>query len=215
MSGAPSRILVVRHGNTFGPDDRVVWVGRRSDLPLVEKGLEQAHAVAAGLKAAGLVPTCAVSGNLKRTRVSADIVAAELGIADRRIDGRLDEVDYGVWEGKSSEEIQAIPGHAELMEAWQKHDRWPEGAGWGSTRADVVGALASLLADMAEGKGGALPLLVSSNGILRFAPEVLGATVPAGTTLQLKTGHMGVLDRSEGGWTVAGWNLDPARLAEL
>jgi probable phosphoglycerate mutase len=211
----PSRILVVRHGNTFGPDDKVVWVGRRSDMPLVAKGLEQAHAVAAGLKAAGLTPSCAISGNLKRTRVSADIVAAELGITDRRIDGRLDEVDYGQWEGKSTEEIQAIPGHAALIEGWQKSDIWPEGAGWGCTRAEVVGALASLLADMAAGHGGALPLLVSSNGVLRFAPEVLKASVPEGTTLQLKTGRMGVLDRSGEDWRVVAWNLDPSRLAEM
>ena len=31
-------LLLVRHGNTFAPGDRVVWVGKGQDLPLVESG---------------------------------------------------------------------------------------------------------------------------------------------------------------------------------
>ena len=47
-------ILFARHGNTFGPGDKVVWVGRETDLPLVEKGLAQAEAAGQALVRAGL-----------------------------------------------------------------------------------------------------------------------------------------------------------------
>ncbi len=40
------RILFARHGNTFAPGDNVVCVGRETDLALVERGFEQARAVA-------------------------------------------------------------------------------------------------------------------------------------------------------------------------
>ncbi|MDA8232365.1 MAG: histidine phosphatase family protein [Magnetospirillum sp.] len=203
----PDAILFARHGNTFGPGDKVVWVGRASDLPLVERGVEQAHEAAAALDRLGLRPTAVVSGTLKRTRGFAEIVCRDLGIADRRVDGRLDEIDYGAWEGLSSDEIAALPGGAAAQEAWQKNDVWPEGAGWGSTRAEVLAALGGVLADLAAGAGGARPLAVSSNGILRFAPGLLSA--PAAGPLQLKTGAMGCVERAEGGWAMRFWGLAP------
>jgi broad specificity phosphatase PhoE len=205
-------ILFARHGNTFGPGDKVVWVGRGSDLALVERGVEQAHEVAAALAHAGLQPTSITSGTLKRTRGSAEIIAAELGVADRRIDDRLDEIDYGAWEAKSSEEIIAAGGGAEL-EAWQQHDAWPVHAGWGSSREDLLGALAGLLADLQQGKGGERPLVVSSNGILRFVPRLLGAAEEG--AFQLKTGHLGLLVRdAAGAWSVRFWGVAPKALAQ-
>ena len=48
-----SKILLARHGNTFGPGDRIVWVGAQEDLPLVEKGEEQARALGNALRGAG------------------------------------------------------------------------------------------------------------------------------------------------------------------
>ncbi len=204
---APAEILFARHGNTFGPGDKVVWVGRASDLPLVERGLEQAHEAAAALARLGSVPTTVTSGTLKRTRGFAEIVCRELGVAEHRIDSRLDEIDYGTWEGLSSEEIAQLPGGAAAQEAWQKQDAWPEGAGWRTTQADILTALTGLLADLTAGSGGNRPLVVSSNGILRFAPRVLAA--PTTGSLQLKTGALGCVERRDLAWAVRYWGLAP------
>ena len=38
-----ARLILARHGNTFAPTDKPFWVGARSDLSLVEKGLAQAQ----------------------------------------------------------------------------------------------------------------------------------------------------------------------------
>ena len=42
-------LLLARHGNTFEPSDKVVWVGARTDLPLTSMGREQAAALGEGL----------------------------------------------------------------------------------------------------------------------------------------------------------------------
>ncbi len=199
--------LFARHGNTFGPGDKVGWVGRASDLPLVERGLEQAHAAARWLRAHDLIPNLVISGTLKRTRGFAEIVAGDLGIKEHCIDSRLDEIDYGAWEGLSSDEIARLPGGAAAEEAWRTRDVWPENAGWISTEAEILGALGTLLADLAAGAGGPRPLVVGSNGVLRFVPKLLGATVEGAT--QLKTGALGHVAREGQGWTVRGWGVTP------
>jgi probable phosphoglycerate mutase len=204
---APSEIVFARHGNTFAPGDKVVWVGRRSDLPLVARGLEQAHEAAAALKRMDLVPTSVVCASLKRTRGFAEIVCRDLGLAEPRIDPRLNEIDYGAWEGLSTEEIAERTGSTADIEAWQKRDVWPADAGWATTRDEIEGALSGLLAGLAAGEGGARPLVVSSNGILRFAPAALAA--PAEGPLQLKTGALGCVERREAAWKVRFWGLSP------
>ena len=47
------RLILSRHGNTFSPGEKAVWVGRRSDLPLVEEGRRQAVRHWARLVSAG------------------------------------------------------------------------------------------------------------------------------------------------------------------
>ncbi len=205
-------LIFARHGNTFGPGDKVVWVGRETDLPLVERGEEQARQAAEALREAGLVPTSVTSGTLKRTRGFAGIVRAaicpEVPAAQ---DPRLDEIDYGAWAGLSSEEIAALPGGPAMAEAWQSADVWPEAAGWRSTQADILDALRSFLDDvLAAARDGERRLIVSSNGTLRFIPRLLGIAEP-GTSYQMKTGHLGLVRReTDGTLRLACWNVKPA-----
>lgn len=204
-------ILFARHGNTFGPGDRVVWVGRETDLPLVARGEEQAREAAVALERCGLVPGVIYSGTLKRTRGFAGIVALALGVTEHIIDPRLDEVDYGSWAGKSSEDISALPGGLAALTAWQKQDVWPEGAGWGSSKAAVLADLGAFLCDLTT-SAPQRPLVVSSNGILRFAPRLLNPAVD-GVSYQLKTGALGAMRGNVmTGWDVLYWNRAPGDL---
>jgi broad specificity phosphatase PhoE len=205
-------LIFARHGNTFGPGDKVVWVGRETDLPLVERGEEQAREAAEALRAAGLVPTSVTSGTLKRTRGFAGIVRDALcPDAPTAQDPRLDEIDYGAWAGLSSEEIAALPGGTAMAEAWQKEDVWPEAAGWRSTQADILGALRGFLDDaLATAADGERRLIVSSNGTLRFVPRLLGIAEP-GVSYQMKTGHLGLIRReADGRLRLVCWNAKPA-----
>ena len=99
-----SRILLARHGNTFGPGDTPVWVGAKEDLPLVESGEAQARALGEALAEAGLTPSRIICGPLKRTRRAAGVVAELTGYSgSETIDERLKEIDYGSWGGKSND----------------------------------------------------------------------------------------------------------------
>ncbi len=71
-------LLLARHGNTFEPSDKVVWVGARTDLPLTAKGREQAAALGEGLQPMKSAIKRIVSGPLQRTREHAGIAARAL-----------------------------------------------------------------------------------------------------------------------------------------
>ena len=198
-----ARILFARHGNTFGPDDKVVWVGRGSDLPLVDKGRVQAHDAATVLKAQGLIPSAVLAAGLKRTGEFANIVCKDLGIAAPVTESRLDEIHYGRWEGATTEEMTADPVCAAALTGWQQSDIWPDALGWHTTQQDVINALSAVLNQILAGAFGSSPLVVSSNGILRFAPRILG--ISAAHSFQLKTGALGCLEHDGGAWSVRFW----------
>jgi probable phosphoglycerate mutase len=204
---SPQSLLFARHGNTFGPGDKVVWVGRETDLPLVDKGLEQAAAAAQALRRKGLIPDAIYCASLQRTRRFATVVADALGLREPVIDHRLDELDYGRWAGRSNDEILAAdPNAAAAMEAWNAGDVWPEKAGWVSQKNSVMAGLESYAAERLAPGVHARPLTVSSNGILRFLPRLLletGALLPS---FKMRTGHLGLIERDTGTTSLRTWD---------
>ncbi len=196
------KILFARHGNTFGPNDPVVWVGSGSDLPLVEKGLAQAHRAADYLAAHDLRPSAVYAAPLLRTRRFAEIVCEDLALPPPQLDARLNEIHYGPWEGASTEKIAADSVRHQALEAWQQADVWPDALGWQTTQQQVLDNLAAVL-EQVRRSGGDSPLVVSSNGILRFAPRLLQAAYPG--SYQLKTGALGCVDQTETGWAIRFW----------
>ena len=199
------RLLFARHGNTFGPDDQVVWVGAGTDLPLVAKGIDQAHQAAALLAAQDLRPSAVFAATLKRTSQFAQILCADLGLAPPVADSRLNEIHYGAWEAATTDQITADPARKQALELWQQSDVWPDALNWQTTRQQVTESLSSLLAELQTGSAGNQPLIVSSNGILRFAPRILG--VDSAASYQLKTGALGCVDQTANGWAVRFWGV--------
>ncbi|MCM5553815.1 histidine phosphatase family protein [Pleomorphomonas sp. NRK KF1] len=205
-------LILVRHGNTFGPGDKVVWVGARSDLDLVEKGREQAAAVAAGLKAAGLRPSSIYAGPLKRTRQTAEIISADQGVdADRIvISDDLREIDYGSWEARSNDEIRAEVGD-QVIDDWQKRSVWPDGFGWQPGEAGVINGWKSLLVRIRkENEDDAVVLVVSSNGIFRLVAKSLGLSPEEA---KMNTGAVAHLVGDGVCFSVKAWNVAPADLS--
>jgi probable phosphoglycerate mutase len=207
-----ARLILARHGNTFKPEDTPVWVGARSDLPLVEKGVTQAQALAEALQKAGIAPQSLTSGPLQRTSQMATIIAETLNIprATIRIDPRLREIDYGAWEGKSTEAIIAAGGGAELA-AWNKSSVFPTSPGWSPSEAQLIIDTCAILAEARTGTA----LIITSNGILRFFAR---AVINAGdfTDRKVATGHICVMERQSesGGWKIAQWNQPPDRFLQ-
>ncbi|MEI6559050.1 MAG: histidine phosphatase family protein [Rhodospirillaceae bacterium] len=202
-------IIFGRHGNTFGPGDKVVWVGRETDLPLVDTGRQQARAFGAALVRLGLAPDRVFSASLARTRGFAEMVSeAQTRWRQPVIDRRLDEVHYGAWAGKTSEEIAASPGGAAAAEAWSQRDIFPADAGWGSTESEIMGNIRGFIDEVLLTAGPRETLLVvSSNGILRFFPRLLAVTNPDRPSHVMKTGHAGLISGEPGAFRVRFWNV--------
>ncbi len=209
--------LLARHGNTFEKGDKVVWVGARTDLPLTAKGREQAAALAAGLQPVKLHIKRVIAGPLKRTREHAAIMAERLvWPAPIAVDERLREIDYGLWEGRSSEEIQALGGDAELK-AWNETGQWPHAPGWMPSPETIAANVAQLASECAATLGtGDAALLVTSNGILKFFLKLVPGAfedMAARGALKVATGNCCALRHSASGWQIQFWDREPAHLA--
>ncbi|MEU6237014.1 bifunctional RNase H/acid phosphatase [Kitasatospora sp. NPDC047058] len=102
--GTPTTFVLLRHGEThLTPEKRFSGSGG-SDPELSEKGRWQAGRAAEALAARGSVQAV-VASPMRRTRETAEIVAARLGLEVRYEDG-LREVDFGDWEGLTFAEVQ-------------------------------------------------------------------------------------------------------------
>lgn len=94
------RIVVVRHGTTtMNVENR--YRGRR-DIPLDAQGYQDAVDAARALSGTGV--SAVYTGPLRRTIATAQIIADESRIPDLRLLHGLNNVDYGIWEGMTSEE---------------------------------------------------------------------------------------------------------------
>lgn len=105
-------IYVVRHGETeYNAKD--IYQGS-SDVPLNEKGLEQAKLCAKELEHVHFDRILA--SDLVRARVTAETIAAYHKNAPLTIDKRLQEVHFGEWEERSFQEIETLwPGSIQRM----------------------------------------------------------------------------------------------------
>jgi broad specificity phosphatase PhoE len=94
-----TRILIVRHGRTEW--NRVERFRGRADIELDETGMKQAKAAA---KRISEWPVSAIySSPLHRALTTAEIVARPFGLEVRLMPGIID-IDYGEWQGLSTEE---------------------------------------------------------------------------------------------------------------
>ena len=170
------KLILVRHGNTFAKDDKVVWVGARSDLPLVQKGKEQAQAVGMALKESGIKADVLYCGPLKRTVQTAEIALKTAGWdgVKMRISDALREIDYGLWEARSNDDIRAEYGDDDI-DGWQQKSIWPDGYDWSPDPETILASWNAMVAEIAETFGeDATAIIVTSNGILRIVAPQFG-----------------------------------------
>lgn len=208
------RLILARHGNTFAPGDKVVWVGSRNDLPLVESGLKQAEAAAAAL--ADISLQAIYCAPLKRTTEFARIVAsAQKNKVAVQSDDRLTELDYGQWSGLSDDEIKAAFG-SEALTNWTEKSIFPPNCGWPDQQKiiDDVKSFADYL--LQTYPADANILAVSSNGCLRFFTKLVAGEFSkrqAEKSLKVGTGRLGILELGATN-RISLWNGEAAALKE-
>jgi alpha-ribazole phosphatase/probable phosphoglycerate mutase len=156
-------IDMLRHGEPVG--------GRRyrgqTDDPLSGKGWRQMRAATAGERPW----TAIVSSPLSRCRAFAEELAAETGLP-LSFDERLKEVGFGVWEGRTPDEIKAESPEAVFDFKRDPVGNRPDGAEDLDAFHDRVSAVFEAL--LAQHAGGHV-LVVAHAGVIRMVMcRVLG-----------------------------------------
>lgn len=201
-------LYIVRHGNTFDKGDTVTRVGARTDLPLSQSGLEQAaqlsehfpHIAPDGFARAYCSP-------LLRTRQTADaILAGRDDAPDLETLEFLREVDYGPDENQPEETVIARVG-ADALQAWDEAAIPPPG--WDLDPEKLRAAWRDLFDQLAVADLSRPVLIVTSNGIARFALDAVTAFSVQPDSIKLKTGAYGRLSLVGPRVTLESWNVRP------
>ena len=99
------RLLLARHGQSVS--NAVRRFQGSQDVPLSELGRRQAAALGVALRGGRL--THVYASPLERACRTAEIVVADLGVPLTLVDD-LRELSLGEWEGRTIDEIRALPG---------------------------------------------------------------------------------------------------------
>lgn len=143
--GTPTRLLLVRHGQTELSVER--RYSGRGNPPLTELGERQAAAVAARLRKAGGIDAV-VSSPLSRARQTADAIGTATGAPVTELP-ELTETDFGEWEGLTFRE--AMARDPDLHRAWLSDPAVPTpgGESFDQVHSRVAGALDQIVSSFA------------------------------------------------------------------
>jgi probable phosphoglycerate mutase len=212
--GGVTELWLIRHGETeWSAEGRHTGL---TDLPLTERGRERAAAL--GKYLAGTKFAAVLCSPLRRARETCEIVGFG---AQAVVDDNLREWDYGVYEGKTTQEIQAeIPG----WNVWKDPIVGGETVEHVGERADKVIAHAlaasavggprsqsrdlghpSSVADVSDGV--VKVALFAHAHILRIlAARWVGLEARGGALLALETGSLSVLGWERETRVILRWN---------
>lgn len=197
----PTRLILVRHGETDGNVEGRTQ-GRR-DVPLNARGRRQAAALAERLRGRPLVAV--VSSPSTRCLATAEAIAAPHALAVTT-DARLAEIDQGVFEGLTGEEMRrADPA---FMARWRAEDptdlRIPGGESMGEVQRRMVAACEAIAAAWPEG----VVAVVSHNLATRaFLCAALDVPLAAFRRIRHELASFAEVERLEGGgWLVTRLN---------
>ena len=209
-------IVVARHGNTFAEGETPRRIGAKTNPPLVET----LRGTSAGLylKARALVPSAIYAAPLIRTMQTAELVAAASGAKCAvTILNEFTEIDYGPDENKTESEVFLRLGKGDpdkgkaIVEEWNVSAATPDG--WRVDVRSIIAAWFEFAAEVEREMPGKTALLVTSNGIIRFAPHLTGDFVAFANERELKvaTGAVCIFEKEadEKFWTCREWNVKP------
>lgn len=210
-------LIIARHGNTFKPGETPTRVGAKTDLPLVEE--ERGRSIGRYLKEHQLIPDAVYASPLLRARETARLAVEELGLSLPIIEiADFTEIDYGPDENKTEEEVMLRlgNGHPEkgkaIIDAWNQNATVPEG--WDVDPQEIIRTWKNFADHQALLQP--VTLLVTSNGILRFAPYLTGnfERFSQENDIKVATGGLCLFEKEEHEphWHCTAWNIKPYKL---
>ncbi|MFK7839347.1 MAG: histidine phosphatase family protein [Bdellovibrionales bacterium] len=202
-------LIIARHGNTFGPADVPTRVGLHTDLPLVESGIEQAKKIGRYLKDNKMIPDVVYTSTLQRTVQTASIAIKESGVSNPFFKLEMfNEIDYGPDENKAEADVIARIGEQAIKD-WDAHAKVPDG--WKVNPDQVKQNWIDFAEQISAFDDNETALIVTSNGIARFAPYITGDfdAFSKQHSIKLSTGAFGILKHENGNWHCESWNTRP------
>jgi broad specificity phosphatase PhoE len=192
-----THLCLIRHGQTdWNLEGR--YQGQ-SDVPLNEKGLEQAKSLIEKLN--GKTFAAIYSSDLIRARQTAEPIAKMLGI-DIQIESRLREINQGQWEGVLVEDIKA-----RYAEIWSQRTEDPANVRppGGETVREVATRVYAALNDIAR-RFPTDNVLVLSHGLSIATAICRIKNIPIGQAYTV------IPDNVEPSWME--WRLDDVHAAD-
>jgi alpha-ribazole phosphatase/probable phosphoglycerate mutase len=188
----PARLYFLRHGQTTWNADGNRYAGA-TDVPLTETGIAQAR------KGAELIRDLNFDA-VYCSGLSRALETAKLALDGRDIpivrDPRLNEMNYGNWEGKT---------HAEILAESDNHwhdwvtdpDAWRPGAN-GELASELVGRVTAFLYDILQPGRTVLAVAHHTTGRLLIA-HMLEMPLANYRRLQLDNASLSLFERSDRG----------------
>lgn len=207
----PLSLIIARHGNTFAAGETPRRVGGRTDLPLVESGIDQAHQMAAWLKVNHMIPATIYAGPLKRTQQMAAIISHDLGLGTivHTVDF-LRELDYGPDENQPEEAVIARIG-IDALKQWEEQAIVP--TGWDVDPEQIKRDWVGFAKDLENTPIDAPVLVITSNGIARFAHAITDNFDNSAQQhgLKMATGALSLFRKEPDSvsWRCIDWNIRP------
>jgi 2,3-bisphosphoglycerate-dependent phosphoglycerate mutase len=207
-----TRLLIARHGNTFAPGDIVRRVGT-TDLPLVESGLLQGRLLGTYLKHNDLIPDVLFTSKLQRAIQTAEqaqeTMGTKLPIETLSI---FNEIDYGPDENQPEEHVVARIGK-DALNAWEVQAIVP--GGWKVEPSEIIDNWLTFAERLRKDYTGKTCLVVTSNGIARFAPYLTGdfPAFSAQHGIKIATGALCIFENKPFSeiWDCLAWNVKPPK----
>ena len=192
QSGFSVRFIFIRHGEAqWNADGKYLGI---TDLPLNEKGMEQARAL--GKRFEGIHVDAVYSSPLQRAYDTAMAVAGPKGLEVQTLPG-MREIDYGDWEGHTISENRALYG--DPFEDYRRDPFTYPLSGEGSQGRALlrVGQCMEDLKAQYRGSGKTLAV-VSHGGILKLALFwLLGISPRLYRCIELENTSLTIVDVNE------------------
>jgi broad specificity phosphatase PhoE len=203
--GTAPQVVLVRHGETeWSLDGRHTG---RTDIPLTERGEEQARAVARVLagRRFGLVLT---SPRRRAQDTAALVTPGLLDSPEAIVDPDLAEWDYGAYEGLTSPQISAAFG--ESWNLWENGIQ-PDAEGRGEQAGDLLARNQAVIRRAHHTLNAGEDVLLFAHGhyLRTLGATWIGAPIRLGEFLVLDTAAMCVLGFEHGNQVLRQWNRTP------
>lgn len=224
------QLFLVRHGNTFGPDQiggqRTFMSGCNNNIPLVKTGREQAVAMAQYLQHHDYVPTVLYANHLIRTWEHASIIRDYFYLKQNHyiplcLDEHLLELDYGTWaglttHGETAETNEVIATFGlQAWEDWQQRRMLLNNPphNWQITEAQLVASIQTFFNYLIQQySSDDVIIAMGSQGSLAFVNALFEGGMAEAIKQdrhKVKTGHFCHLRYSKGTWLINSWNQNP------